>query len=129
VEAKRQARIQREQDAAAAAAAAKRPVGRPKSKPGPAAPQQLVWVRIVCQPGAPAGKDIALDIGMSAPAPVSKQRSWTAAEKAFALEMLPICGDNLARTIAWLVDNRYSQGEPVNHLGNPGNCCPRVGHE
>jgi hypothetical protein len=77
VEAKRQARKQRRQDAAAAAAAAKRPVGRPKrssKKLGPAvpgsaaaaAPQQLVWVRIVCQPGAPAG-GIALDISLSAP--------------------------------------------------------------
>jgi hypothetical protein len=71
VEAKRQARKQREQDAAAAAAAAKRPVGRPKGKLGPAvpgpaaaaAPQQLVWVRIVCQPGAPAGGDIAKKAG------------------------------------------------------------------
>ncbi len=62
----------------------------------------------MCQPGAPAGKDIALNNGLSAPAPVSKQRPWTAAEKAFALEMLLICGDNEARTIAWLVDNRYS---------------------
>jgi hypothetical protein len=72
VEAKRQARKQREQDAAAAAAAAKRPVGRPKGKPGPAvpgpaaaaAPQQLVWVRIVCHAGearsSAAGGDIAL---------------------------------------------------------------------
>jgi hypothetical protein len=34
---------------------------RPPAVPGPAAPQQLV--RIVCQPGAPAGKDIALDGG------------------------------------------------------------------
>ncbi len=70
-------------------------------------------MRIVCQPEAPAGRDIALDVSVSAPqpqpapAPVSKQRSWTAAEKAFTLEMLPVCG-NLARTIAWLVDNRYS---------------------
>jgi hypothetical protein len=84
VEAKRQARKQREQDAAAAAAAAKRPVGRPNGggkKPGPA-PQQLVWVRTVvghdvqksflpffaallCQPGAPASRDIALDISQS----------------------------------------------------------------
>jgi hypothetical protein len=71
VEAKRQARKQREQDAAAAPAAAKRPEGRPKGKPGPAvpnpaaaaAPQQLVWVRIVCQPGAPAGGDIAKKAG------------------------------------------------------------------
>ncbi len=57
-----------------------RPVGRPKGsgkKPGPAvpgpaaaaAPQQLVWVRIVCQPGAPVGRDIALDIGQSALSP------------------------------------------------------------
>jgi hypothetical protein len=70
VEAKRQARKQREQDAAAAAAAAERPVGRPKgsgTKPGPAVPgpaaaappQQLVWVRIVCQPGAPAQQPAA----------------------------------------------------------------------
>ncbi len=57
MEAKRKARKQREQDAAAAAAAAKRPVGRPKGKPGPAvpvaaaAPQQLVWVRIVSNLG------------------------------------------------------------------------------
>jgi hypothetical protein len=81
VEAKRQARKQREQDAAAAAAAAKWPVGRPKGsgkKPGPAvpgptaaaAPQQLVWVHIVCQPGAPAGGDIALDTSAcSCPSP------------------------------------------------------------
>jgi hypothetical protein len=78
VEAKRQARKQREQDAAAAAAAAKRPVGRPKGSgkkpvpavPGPAAaaaPQQLVWVRFV--PGAPVGREIALDISQSAPQP------------------------------------------------------------
>ncbi len=77
MEAKRQVRKQRKQDAAAAAAAAKRPVGRPKGSgkkpgtavPGPAvaaAPQQLVWVRIVCQPGAPAGRDIA---PVRAPAP------------------------------------------------------------
>ncbi len=55
VEAKRQARKQREQDAAAAAAATKWPVGRPEGQlqeagiPGPAAaaaPQQLVWVRL-----------------------------------------------------------------------------------
>ncbi len=39
---------------------------------------------------------------------MSKHRAWTAAEKAFALEMLPICGDNLARTIARLVDNHFS---------------------
>jgi hypothetical protein len=79
VEAKRQARKQREQDAAAAAAAAKRPVGRPKDKPGPAvpgpaaaaAPQQLVWVRIVCQP---SGKDIALDIACPRPSPSPRPR-------------------------------------------------------
>ncbi len=113
VEAKRQARKQREQDAAAAAAAAKRPVGRPF--PWSRAlllPQQLVWVRFL--PGAPAGGDIALDIGLSAPqpqpqptpAPVSKHRAWTAA---FAFEMLPLCGDNLARTIAWLLQRLRPQ--------------------
>jgi hypothetical protein len=97
VEAKRQARKKREQDAVAAAAAAKRPVGRPKGsgkKPGPAVrgpaaaavPQQLVWVRIVCQPGAPAGRDIARDNGLyapqpqPAPAPVSKNRPRAAAQ-------------------------------------------------
>ncbi len=57
--------------------------------PGPAAaaaPQQLVWVRIVCQPGAPAGGDIAQDIGLfatqpqPAPAPVSKNRARAAAQ-------------------------------------------------
>ncbi len=47
MEAKRQARKQREQDAAATAAAAKRPVGRPEGSGKK--PQQLVWVRIVCQ--------------------------------------------------------------------------------
>ncbi len=57
VEAKRQARKPREQDAAAAAAATKWPLGRPKGS--------------------------------------VKKRSWTAAEKAFALSMLPVCGDNL----------------------------------
>ncbi len=38
--------------------------------------------------------------------------------------MLPVCGDNLARTIAWLADNRYSvygphkgqQPATVDHL-------------
>ncbi len=42
-----------------------------------------------------------------APAPVAKYRAWTTAEKSFALGMLPICGDNLARTINWLHDKRY----------------------
>jgi hypothetical protein len=65
VEAKRQARKQREQDAAAAAAAAKRPVGRPKGsgkKPRSLSAAAGVGAH-VCQLGAPAGGDIALDIG------------------------------------------------------------------
>jgi hypothetical protein len=59
-----------------------------------------------------------------APATVAKYRAWTTAAKSFALGMLPICGDNLARTIKWLHDNRYSvygpgggqQPATVDHL-------------
>jgi hypothetical protein len=75
-----------EQDADAAA-------GRPglAVPAAAAAPHQLVWVRIVCQPGAPAGGDIALNFGLSAPQPqpapahVSKHRARMAAETVFAL--------------------------------------------
>jgi hypothetical protein len=122
--------------------------GRGPRSPAPRLPQRRSsWCGIVCQPGAPAGGDIALDIVLSAPqpqpapAPVSKHRAWTVEETAFALEMLPLCGDNLARTIAWLHANRYSvygpskidgtqsRGEPVNHLDNPANSCwPPVNH-
>ncbi len=102
VEAKRQARKQCEQDAAAAAPAASGPAeGQGQEAgargPGPRCCRSAAPAGVGAHCGAPAGRDIALDFSQSAPqtapAPVSKQRSWTAADKAFALEMLPVCGD------------------------------------
>jgi hypothetical protein len=120
MEALREARKQREAAAAAAKLAAKRPLGRPKGsgkKQGPAvpaaaeaSPQQLAGE---AGEARTPGSDIALDISGEAspsapqPTPVSR-RVWTADEKDFALKMLPICGDNLASTIAWLLANKHS---------------------
>ncbi len=86
------------------AASAWRPVGRPMGsgkKPAAAAAARL-------DGALQAGEDISMSTPQPAPAPVAKNRAWTTAEKSFALGMLPICGDNLARTINWLHDNRYS---------------------
>jgi hypothetical protein len=75
VEARRQARLQREEAAKSAADAAKRPVGGPP-KPRPDVPTPAP------QPGAAA----------EPAAPPRQYRKWTADEKAFALAVLKMCG-------------------------------------
>ncbi len=91
-------------------------------KPGPAVPGPAAAAAAPdgAELDGQAGEDISMSTPQPAPAPVAKYRAWTMAAKSFALGMLPICGDNLARTIKWLHDNRYSR-EPVNHSENPRN--------
>ncbi len=114
MEAKRQARMQHVADAAAAALAAKRPVGRPMGSGKKPAAAAAAAVAAQLDGASQAGEDISMSTPQPAPAPVAKYRAWTTAEKSFALGMLPICGDNLARTINWLHHNEHGL-EPVNH--------------
>jgi hypothetical protein len=96
VEARRQARLQREEAAKSAVDAAKRPVGRPpKPRPDVSTPAP--------QPAAAA----------EPAAPPRQYRKWTADEKAFALAVLKkMCGGSNIRALDFLMKGRYDMYGP-----------------